>query len=564
MVRSGFAQSPQPADLVLRNGTIITLDKARPRVQALAARGERIVAVGTNDEIKRWIGPKTRVVDLRGKPAYPGFIEGHGHFLSLGRSLTSLDLKTARNWDDVVAKVKAAVATSRRGEWIVGRGWHQEKWDPKPKPNVDGYPVHRALSRISPDNPVLLIHATGHASFANARAMQLAGVDRNTPNPTSGLILKDKRGEPTGVFRETAQSLVRRAYARAQAARSDKQRAADDRKAFELAARECLSKGITSFQDAGSSFADVDLFRRFVDRGQPAPRLWVMLSESNARLRDRMKKYRMIGYGGNRLTVRAIKRMADGALGSHGALFLKPYDDVPSTSGLRVTSLASLQETAIIAARNDFQLCVHAIGDRANREVLDLFRVTFRSYARRNDRRWRIEHAQHLHPRDIPRFAELKVIASMQANHATSDGPFVVRRLGRKRAKSGAYLWRSLIDSGATIVNGTDAPVEDVNPILCFHSAVTRRMKNGKTFFPAQCMTRREALRSYTVNAAYAAFEEKLKGTLSPGKLADVVVLSADILAVPPSEIPKLRVVYTILGGKIAYRAGRKRGGKRD
>jgi len=552
IVRAGFAQPPRSADLVLHNGKIITLDKSHSRVQALAAREGRIVAVGTNAEVKRLIGPTTRVIDLRGKPAYPGFIEGHGHFLSLGRSLMSLDLKTARNWDDVVAKVKAAVARSRRGEWIVGRGWHQEKWAPKPKDHVDGYPVHRELSRVSPDNPVLLVHATGHASFANARAMQLAGVDRNTPNPKGGLILKDNSGAPTGVFRETAQSLVRRAYSRAQTSRSEKQRADDDRKVFELATGECLSKGITSFQDAGSSFADVDLFKKLVV-ARRSPRLWVMLNESNARLRERMKAYRMVGYGGHRLTVRAIKRMADGALGSHGALFLKPYDDLPSTSGLRVQSLAFIQETAVLAAKHDYQLCVHAIGDRANREVLDLFGVAFRSHPDRKDWRWRIEHAQHLHPRDIPRFAEQKVIASMQANHATSDGPFVVRRLGKERAKTGAYVWRSLIDSGATIVNGTDAPVEDVNPILSFHASVTRRMSNGKAFFPEQCMTREEALRSYTVNGAYGAFEEKLKGTLSPGKLADVVVLSADILTIPADEIPKTNVLYTVIGGRVGY-----------
>jgi hypothetical protein len=550
---SGFAQPPKPADLVLHNGAFVTLDKSRPRAQALASRGGRIVAVGTNDDVKRWIGPKTRVIDLKGRPAYPGFIEGHGHFLSLGRSLMSLDLKSARNWDDVVAKVKAAVARSRRGEWIVGRGWHQEKWTPKPKEHVDGYPVHGDLSRVSPHNPVLLVHATGHASFANARAMHLAGVDRDTPNPQGGLILKNKRGEPSGVFRETAQSLVRRAYSRAQSARPAKQRADDDRKAFELAARECLSKGITSFQDAGSSFADVDLFKKLVVGDRPAPRLWVMLNESNSRLRERMKAYRMIGYGGNRLTVRAIKRMADGALGAHGALFLKPYADLPSTSGLRVQSLAAIEETAVLAARHDYQLCVHAIGDRANREILDLFRVAFRSHPDRKDWRWRIEHAQHLHPRDIPRFAELKVIASMQANHATSDGPFVVRRLGRERARSGAYVWRSLIDAGATVINGTDAPVEDVNPILSFHASVTRQMKNGKRFFPEQCMTRREAIRSYTVDAARAAFEETLKGTLTPGKLADVVVLSADILTISAAEIPKVKVAYTVVGGRVAY-----------
>lgn len=558
-VASGFAPQPKPATLVLKNGNIITLNTPTDRVQALAIRGDRIVALGSNRSISKWIGASTRVIDLKGKTAVPGFIEGHGHFLSLGRSLMSLDLKAARNWNDIIRMVKAAAAKMPKGQWIIGRGWHQEKWNARPAEHVDGYPGHRALSRVSPDHPVLLTHATGHASFANARAMRLAGVDRQTPNPNGGEILRYANGEPLGVFRETAQSLIGRVYARAQAARTKQQRLADDRRAFELATRDCLKKGVTSFQDAGSSFATVDFFKECKQAGKLKVRMWVMLNESNAALRRRMAAFRTIDRADNLLTVRAIKRMADGALGSHGALLLKPYEDLPSSTGLRVTSLTSIQETALLAAKHNYQLCVHAIGDRANREILDVFRTTFRSYPGKSDWRWRIEHAQHLHPADIPRFAELKVIASMQANHCTSDGPFVVRRLGHDRAKHGAYAWRSLIDSGAKVINGTDAPVEDVDPLLSFHASVTRRMKNGKTFFPEQRMTRAEALRSYTIDAAYAAFEEKIKGTLAVGKLADVVVLSRDIMRIDPSQIPKTRVLYTIVGGKVVFRSGKSR-----
>lgn len=550
--------TPKPASLVLKNGKIATLDPAHPKAEALAARGQRIVAIGSNAEVRRFIGPKTTVIDLKGKPAYPGFIEGHGHFLSLGRSLMSLDLKAAKNWSEIVTVVQKAVHKAKPGEWIIGRGWHQEKWARPPKGHVNGYPPHHALSRISPNNPVLLTHATGHASFANAKAMQLAGITKQSKPPKGGEILRDSTGEPIGVFLETAQAAVRSAYNRALASRSRKQRRADDLRAVQLATRECLAKGITSFQDAGSSLAAVRLFKRLADEGKLHVRLWVMLRVSNAELRKNMAAVRTIGYGSGYLTVRAVKRMADGALGSHGALLLKPYNDLPSSHGLRVESLESIREAALLCAKNDYQLCVHAIGDRANREVLDLFRDTFRSFPKKNDWRWRIEHAQHLHPADIPRFAELKVIASMQANHCTSDGPFVVKRLGRRRAEAGAYAWRSLLDAGATVINGTDAPVEDVNPLQSYHASITRRMKNGDRFFAKQCMTPMEALKSYTTAAAYAAFEEKVKGTLSVGKLADVVVLSRRILTTRPASIPTTRVLYTIVGGEIRYRASSK------
>jgi predicted amidohydrolase YtcJ len=547
------APNSDQADLVLVGGKVVTLDDHIPQAEAIAVRAGKVLAVGSDAEIRRLAGEHTRVVELGGRLVVPGFIEGHGHFLSLGRMKLDLDLKPARTWDAVVQLVRDRAASTPAGKWIVGRGWHQEKWERPPEPNVEGYPVHAELSRASPDHPVLLIHATGHAVLANEQALKLAGVARDSPNPPGGTILRDAAGDPTGVLRETAQDPVHRAYERAQAGRSETERLDETRRAFELATSECLASGVTSFQDAGSSLETVDFFREQAAFGRLKVRLWVMLRDSNALLRESLPEYRMVDHADGFLTVRAIKCMADGALGSHGALLLEPYRDLPDSTGLRVQPLAAIREVAVLAARHDFQLCTHAIGDRANREVLDLYHEIFRSFPEKRDWRWRIEHAQHLHPEDIPRFGELGVIASMQGVHATSDGPFVVTRLGLDRARTGAYAWRSLLDAGATIVNGTDAPVEDLSPIACFYASVTRRMSAGSEFFPEQRMTRIEALRSYTRDAAFAAFEEQRKGTLAPGTLADLVVLSQDVLAVPEDQIPATRVDLTIVGGEVRY-----------
>jgi hypothetical protein len=551
---AAHADEPAPADLVLRGGIIVTVDDDRPSAQALAARGERIVAIGSDAEIKSLIGPGTRVIELAGRLAIPGFIEGHGHLLSLGEARMSLDLSQARNWDEIVELVAQQAKEAAAGQWIIGDGWHQGRWQKPPEPDAEGYPLHSSLSRVSPDNPVLLKHATGHMCFANARAMKLAGINRDSPDPDGGKILRDAQGQATGAFRESAQDAIYRAWNSAQAARSEQERQAKTQTALKLAIAECLSKGVTSFQDAGSSFATIDTFKRLAAEKRLKLRLYVMVrGESPRRMRELLPKYRTVGYGDNHLTVRAIKCMVDGALGSHGAWLFEPYDDLPGSSGLVVESIESIRETALLAVENDFQLCTHAIGDRANREILDLYEAIFRSYPAKKDWRWRIEHAQHIHPADFPRFGELGVIASMQGNHATSDGPFVVARLGEKRAGEESYAWRSLLDRKAIVINGTDAPVEDVNPILSFHASVTRQMKDGRRFFPEQRMTRDEALRSYTRDAAWAAFEDDLKGTLRIGKLADIVVLSRNILTIPESEIPGAKVAFTIIGGEIVY-----------
>lgn len=542
-----------PADLVLRNGKIVTVDDKLGTVQALAARGDRIIEVGSNAQIAKYVGDTTKVIDLEGRLAIPGFIEGHGHFTGIGQSKQVLDLMHVRNWDEVVAMVAEAAAKAQPGEWITGRGWHQEKWDKAPAHAVEGFPHHNSLSAVSPDNPVALTHASGHASFYNKKAMDLAGITKKTRDPRGGEILRDADGEPIGVFRENAQGLVSRARTARSIRRSAAERKAELCKTIRLADQECLANGVTSFQDAGSGFRTIDMLKEMVDEGQIGVRLWVMLRAPNSALARALDRFRTVGYGNNHLTVRAIKVSIDGALGPRGAWLLEPYDDLPNSTGLNTVPLESLAETARLAMKHDYQLCVHAIGDRANREVLNVFEETFKNHPDRKDLRWRIEHAQHIHPDDIPRFGRLGVIASMQGVHCTSDAVYVLARLGEKRAREGAYAWQSLMKTGALVTNGTDAPVEHVSPIESFHASVSRRLKDGSVFFPEQRMSRMQALESYTIHCAKAAFEEDIKGTLTPGKLADIVVVSKDILTCPEKEILEAEVVFTIVGGKVLY-----------
>lgn len=542
------------AGLVLQNGKIITLDESRPEVEALAVHQGRILAIGTKKEIKPYVAESTRIIDLKGKLAIPGFIESHGHFLSLGRSKMQLDLTKIKNWDEAVKMVAEAVKKAKPGEWITGRGWHQEKWDKVPGPNIDGLPFHDSMSKVSPGNPVMLTHASGHSCFTNARAMELAGIDEKTPNPEGGEIVKDKNGKPIGVFRETAQGLLRKAMSKARSQRTPQQIKAETLKRIRLAEQACLENGVITFHDAGASFSTIDLYKQLVQEKKLGIRLNVMINESNQRLRQRIADYKIIGAGDFHLTVRTIKRLIDGALGAHGAWLLEPYNSLPTSYGLNTEPIDAMKETARIAIENDFQLATHAIGDRGNRETLNIYEEAFKAHPEKKNLRWRIEHSQHLHPDDIPRFGKLGVIASMQANHCTSDGPYVFKRLGEKRAREGGYVWRKLMDTGAMICNGTDVPVEDISPIACYYSAVTRKMKNGKVFFGDQCMTREEALRAYTINGAYAAFEENIKGSLEKGKLADITVLSKDILTIPDDEILNTKVLYTIVGGKVLYK----------
>jgi predicted amidohydrolase YtcJ len=554
MVTAGVLMARQdsqvrPADLILRGGKIVTLDSRFPEVQALAARNGAIVALGSNAEIQRFIGPGSKVVELDGQLAIPGFIEGHGHFTGIGNAKLGLELLTTTSWEQILAMVAQAVETARPGQWIVGRGWHQEKWSSIPASTVEGFPTHESLSRISPNNPLVLTHASGHASFANAKAMELSGITRDTPNPNGGEILKDASGNPTGLMRETASGLIRRGTGEPDPTPAEVE--AREMEVLRLADQEVISKGITSFQDAGSSFGTVERIKRAIDEGRMHTRLWVMIRGGNA---QSLAAGRVIGYGNDMLTVRAIKITADGALGSRGAWLLEPYADKADSTGLATTPIDQMARAAQIAYDAGYQVCIHAIGDRANREVLNIYEETFRRNNRNGkDLRWRIEHAQHINGTDIPRFGQLGVIAAMQGVHCTSDAPWVEPRLGAARAQEGAYVWQKLMQSGAVVTNGTDAPVEDVDPIASFYATVTRKAADGTVFYGDQKMSRVEALTSYTLSNAFAAFEEDIKGSLSLGKLADVTVLDTDIMTVPVDQIRNAKVTYTIIGGRIVY-----------
>lgn len=543
-----------PADLVLRNGRVITLDEAMPVASAVAVRGDRIAWVGDESEVEARIGPDTEVVDLEGRLLLPGFIEAHAHFLSVGTAKLGVDLAGTRSWEEVVSRVEAAVAEAPPGAWIVGRGWHQSKWDEPPRPSVRGFPVHDALSAVSPDNPVWLSHASGHAGLANARAMEAAGVGPDTPDPEGGEILRDADGRVIGVFVENAETLVDGAYGAWLAGLGESERRERLRAALRLADEEAVRRGITTLHDAGASPVTIEEYRQAIAAGDVTVRLWVMLSEEHADPAT-LEAVRTVGDLEGRLTVRAIKAYADGALGSRGAWLLEPYADAPGAVGHNVVPMARIRELAGLALEHGYQLCTHAIGDRANREVLDAYEAAFaaRPEAAR-DARFRIEHAQLLHPDDVGRFAALGVIAAMQGIHSVSDAPWTPARIGERRTRERAFAFRDLVDSGALVLNGTDAPVEPLDPIASFAAIATGRLSDGSTFSPHHLLTREEALRTYTVDAARGGHEEAEKGSITPGKLADMVVLTRDILAVSADQVPEARAALTVIGGRIVWR----------
>ncbi len=545
----------QPADLVLRGGTIATVDASIGNVEALAVNGYQISAVGTNDEIAAYIGPQTEVVELAGRFVMPGFIEGHGHFLSLGRSKQILDLNDVENWEEIVSMVAVAVDKSRPGEWIFGRGWHQDKWDSVPDDAVDGVPRNDTLNEVSPENPVILGHASGHAAFWNDVALEIAGVDWDTPDPAGGTIVRAPDGKATGLMRETAQRLINEALQAYEGQLTPEQTDALMRERVQLAAQEALEHGVTSFHDAGATLETIDFFKELEDEGVLDVRLYVMVRRaSNEVMATALPEYLMVAEGNDFLTVRSIKRQVDGALGAHGAWLLEPYEDLPDTDGLVLETLEDIEGTAELAVEHGFQVNTHAIGDRANREILDLYeRVWERMGVDGTELRWRMEHAQHIDPADVPRFGELGVIASIQAVHGTSDGPWIPTRLGEERAKATSQPWRDLFNTGAVVTNGTDVPVERISAIASYYSSVSRMMVNGERFYPEHVMTREEALQTYTINNAYAAFEEDIKGTLAPGMYADMVVLSQNLLTVAEEEIPDTTVDMTFVGGELKY-----------
>ncbi len=543
------------ADLIIRGGKIYTAVDSQPNVEAVALKGDKIIFAGSEKEADEFKNDQTKIIDLLGKTMTPGFIEGHGHLLGLGFQELTLNLADTKSYDEVVERVKEAVSKSKPGDWIIGRGWHQDRWDKRPTKLVKGFQTHELLSSVSPNNPVYLTHASGHAAFANEKAMEIAGVNQLSKEKLQkdlgegGEIIRDPLGNPTGIFVEHAQSLVSKFIPSSTTETLSK--------AYELAMDACLRNGITSFHDAGIGHDNLDLLKKFKKENKLKVRLYEMLSGSDKSLVAEYFKKGIEVDSTHWLTVRSVKLYSDGALGSRGAWLLAPYSDRDETSGMPLMSMDSLLKMSREGLKTGFQICTHAIGDRANREILDRYEITFKENPdKAKDARFRIEHAQHIDPQDIPRFAKLVVIPAMQAIHLSSDRPWAIDRLGEKRIKESAYMWQSLLKSGARIVNGTDVPVEPINPIACFFASVTRQTLKGEPiggYESEEKMTRAQALRSYTLDAAYGAFEEDIKGSIAVGKLADFTVFSQDLMTTPDDKILLTEVVMTIVGGKIFY-----------
>ena len=543
----------EKADMIIHNGKIYTMNDLMPTTESVAIRNGKIIALGKYRDLDDLITPRTKIINLNGAMMTPGLIEGHGHFYGLGLAKMQLDLSTAESYAELVSMVADAIDRSTPGEWILGRGWHQSKWSDNADSFIKGFQTHDSLSKISPNNPVWLKHASGHAGFANQKAMDIAGVSSETEFGFGGEIIKDLSGNPTGVFNERAQGLISKHV--------DTNLGKDsDLRAIELAVKTCLENGITSFHDAGTGNKTITTLRSAIDKKLLKVRVYAMLTSRDTSLLNQWyKKGPEIGTGNDFLTIRSIKLNADGALGSRGAWLIDEYTDRPGHFGMATQSMDYVYKVAKNGIQNGFQVNSHAIGDRANREILDQYEKVFNEFPKLSkDHRWRIEHAQHIDPKDIPRFGSLKVIASIQGIHMSSDRPWAINRLGQKRIVESAYVWRDLINHGAILINGSDVPVEPIDPIASFYASTTRKTLKGlpsSGYEPEQKMTRIEAMKSYTINAAYGAFEEKLKGSIEIGKYADFAVFSQNLITIPDDKILETKILYTIINGKIEYQA---------
>jgi len=539
-------------DSIFINGSIYTVSDAT-KIEALAVKNGKITALGSTVEILALKGNNTKIIDLNGKTMTPGLIDTHAHFMGIGYAKLELDLMSVTSYEELVAIVERKVKTLDPGVWVLGRGWHQDKWDSITAPVVRGFPTHHLLSKVAPNNPVFLRHASGHAGLANAKAMEISGIDSSVEFSDGGEVFKDQKGNPTGIFNETAQGLIG-----AHIPKNDPQR---EQLAFEEAMKECLRNGITSFHDAGVNNNTIELYKRNIKEGKLKLRMYAMLSGGDADLLDYyFKNGPEIGLGNDFLTIRSIKLYSDGALGSRGAWLLAPYSDMPGETGHSTTPVEEIYQISEAALQHGFQVCTHAIGDRANREVLNQYEKAFGTIdCNSSDYRFRIEHAQHIDLSDIPRFNQMGVIPAMQAIHMSSDRPWAIERLGIQRIEEGAYVWQKLLKSGATVINGTDAPVEPVNPINCLYASVTRKTLMGNPqggFEPSQKMTRMQALRSYTLDAAFGAFEEDTKGSIDVGKYADFTIYDQDLMEVPEKQILSTKVIMTVVNGNIVFDDG--------
>ncbi|HEY6804058.1 MAG TPA: amidohydrolase [Pyrinomonadaceae bacterium] len=534
------------ADIVFTNGNVYTANDRSPKAQAVAVKADRILYVGTNAGAQNYVGPNTRVVDLHGNTVLPGFADAHQHLSGVGFREMTLNLEGTTSLDDLLAKLKARVDQAKPGEWVTGRGWIETHWSPPV------FPTRWDLDKVSPNNPVILGRADGHGAVANSAAFKLAGIVKETPNPFGGEISKDKQsGEPNGMLLDAAQELVRR--------KVPGTTRADEERAVELGVKRDIELGWTQIQDAGGDYGEVEVFKKLYAAGTIKLRIYKAVYGPGPNAQKLLRDGPIIGDYQNRLTVRTIKVISDGALGSRGAALLAPYSDAPDTSGFLTVKAEDLRPMLIDALKQGIQVETHAIGDKANRFILDEYETALKAVPREQrkvaDPRWRVEHAQIVNPLDIPRFMKLGIIPSMQPSHAIGDLFFAPSRLGMDRLQ-GAYAWQSFIKSGVVVPGGSDAPVERGEPMIEFYAAVARKDQKGFSttgWHPEEAVTRDQALKMFTLWPAYAAFEEKLRGTLEPGKLADLTILSADIMKIPELEILKTQCVMTVINGEIVF-----------
>lgn len=536
----------EQADIVFKNGNIYTVNERQPHAEAIAVKAGKIIFVGSNKDVKTYEGKDTRVVDLHGNTVVPGMTDSHCHLMGVGEREMTLNLEGSMSIEDFLAKVKAQVDRAKPGEWVTGRGWIETFW----KPPV--FPTRWELDKISPNNPVFLTRADGHASIVNSAALKIAGINKDTKNPFNGEFLKDaKTGEPTGMLIDGAQSRV--------ASRIPRGGKDEAEQALLIGIKRSLALGWCEVQIPGNGYDEIELLKKLFGEGKIKLRIYDAVSGPGPSSQRLLREGPMIGAFDNHFTVRGIKAYMDGALGSRGAALLEAYSDAPTTSGLFITKEEALLPMFVEALRKGIQIETHAIGDRGNRTILDLYEKALKTVPpgerKISEPRWRVEHAQIVNPADIPRFASLGVIPSMQTSHAIGDLHFATSRLGIKRLE-GAYAWQSFIKSGSIVPGGSDAPVERGEPMIEFYAAVARKDQkgfSGEGWHPEQSLSREQALKMFTIWAAYAAFEEKLKGSLEVGKLADLTVLSKDIMKITEPEILKTLCVMTVVGGEVVY-----------
>ncbi len=541
IVAAAFAQTRPAADLVITNGKLYTVDPARPHAEALAVIGDRIVAVGSVADIDTLRGPNTKVIDARGRLVMPGFDDAHVHFISGGLQLDSVDLKDAPTPAEFARRIGERAKITPKGEWITGGDWDEEKWNPPQLPSRE------LIDPVTPATPVFVNRYDGHESLANSVALKLAGVTAKTPDPPGGEIVRDAHGNPTGVLKDAAQDYVWKVIP--PLSRERILRAA--KRALAHAAR----LGVTSVQDMGPSYQEVSVYSELADKGELTSRIYAV--PSIVGVADQAKIGIRRAFGSSNLRIGGLKGFADGSLGSTTAYFFQPYTDAPNTRGLladQMTPPSKMLDRMMKGDAAGLQLCIHAIGDAAISETLDLFTKVEDAHGPA-DRRWRIEHAQHMAPKDFDRFAKLHVIASMQPYHAIDDGRWAERRIGPERIKT-SYAWRSFLDHGVRLAFGTDWTVAPLNPMLSLYAAATRATLDGKNpngWVPEQKITLPEAVEAYTMGSAYAEFQENEKGSLTPGKLADIIILSDDIFSIDPKTLPEVKVDETIVGGKVVW-----------